>query len=263
MPKAHANDIDIYYEDTGKGYPLVLISGIGGNTMSWRTILNVLSRHFRVITFDNRGCGQSTSPEGSYLISQMANDLHDLLKFLKINTAHVLGHSMGGFIAQELALQHPEMVNKLILSCTADKMSNRNKQLFQNMYNLWKAGMSRELWFRELYCWVFSSKFFEDEAIIEFMIQFAAEYPFQQSLTGFKGQFEACVKCNTTERLCNILQETLVVAGKDDILITPDNSCVLNDNIPNSKMVILEGSGHTPQVEAKSKYTKAILDFLL
>ena len=187
MPKIKVNEIDLYYEESGKGYPLVLISGLGGNCMSWQTVRNILSRHYRVIVFDNRGAGRTTSPAKTYSIIDMADDLNGLLKYLEINKAHVLGHSMGGFIAQEFVFKYPDKTDKLILCSTMEKLSNRNKILFECMYNSWENGLPKDIWFRELYCWVFSQKFFKDEETVEFAVEFAVEYPYQQTLAGFKG----------------------------------------------------------------------------
>ena len=256
------NGIDLYYEESGKGYPLVLISGLGGNSASWLTVQNVLSRHYRVIVFDNRGAGRSSSPDKAYSIIQMADDLAGLLEYLKIDKAHVLGHSMGGFTAQEFAFRHPEKINKLILCCTMDKLSKRNKVFFDCMYNSWKNGLSRDIWFRELYCWVFTQKFFEDEQVLEAAVKFALEYPYQQTLAGFKGQLEACIGFNSTERLKDIWHETLVLSGEDDILITPKESEILRAKISNSKTSIVSGAGHTPHVENREEFSKKILDFL-
>ena len=262
MPIIRVNKIDFYYEDCGKGYPLILISGLGSNSMSWKTVLNILSKHYRVITFDNRGAGRSGAPDGAYSISQMTEDLNGLLEYLNIDKAHVLGHSMGGFIAQELALKYPEKINKLMLCCTMDKLSKRNKVLFESMYSSWKNGLSKYIWFRKLYCWVFSPKFFEDEQIIEFAVQFALEYPYQQTLAGFYGQLKACEGFSTFEGLKNVYHDTLVLSGEDDNLITPLECEIMRDKITNSKSVVISGVGHTPHVENKEEFSKNILEFL-
>ena len=262
MPIIKVNAIDIYYEEYGNGYPLILISGLGGSSINWQTVRNVLSKHYRVIVFDNRGAGRSSAPSEAYSISQMAVDMTNLFNYLGIKRAHVLGHSMGGFIAQEFALMYPEKTDKLMLCCTMDKLSKRNKLLFESMYSLWKSGISRESWFRGLYCWFFSPSFFEDEQTIKFIMEFAITAPHQQTLSGFKGQMEACIGFNVTEKIKNIQHETLVLVGEDDILITPNESKLLKDSIPNSRIVVVPGAGHTPHVECKNDFLKKILDFL-
>ncbi|MCI0477635.1 MAG: alpha/beta hydrolase, partial [Anaerolineales bacterium] len=116
MPKIRANGIDIYYEITGAGEPLVLIAGLGYGSWMWHKMIPGLAQHFRVIAFDNRGTGQSDKPAGPYTAQLLADDTAGLLNALGIARAAVLGHSMGGFIAQAFALSYPAMVGKLILS---------------------------------------------------------------------------------------------------------------------------------------------------
>src|SRR3712207_194537 len=118
MSIARINGIDLYYEETGSGPPLLLIAGLGGNTLGWVMLLPALAQHFRVIAFDNRGAGRSSAPPGPYTTRQMADDAAALLAHLGIERAHVLGLSLGGMIAQELALAHAERVDRLVLYAT-------------------------------------------------------------------------------------------------------------------------------------------------
>src|SRR5215218_2271434 len=116
MPRVQVGDIQINYEERGAGEPLLLIMGFGGSLAGWRPeFLDGLARSFRVIAFDNRGTGLSDKPEGSTTVAQMADDGVGLLDALDIPRAHVMGISMGGMIAQELALRHPERVVGLVL----------------------------------------------------------------------------------------------------------------------------------------------------
>ena len=126
MPIANLEHINLYYETHGKGEPLVLISDIGQDSQSWEFIINNLSRHFQVITFDNRCCGQSDYVNKKFTIKDMAIDTVGLLDFLDIQAAHILGHGMGGFIALELAINYPKRIFKLILEDTTPYSSLRN-----------------------------------------------------------------------------------------------------------------------------------------
>src|SRR5512139_816707 len=118
MPIAHTNDIDVYYELHGAGEPLVLIAGLGYDQWMWHKMIPGLARHFQVIAFDNRGVGKTDKPAGPYTAHMLAADTAGLLLALGIPSAAVMGHSMGGFIAQALVLERPDLVNKLILSAT-------------------------------------------------------------------------------------------------------------------------------------------------
>ncbi len=118
MATARVNGIEIYYEAHGVGDPLLLIMGLGANTTNWWAQVPDLSAAFRVITFDNRGAGRSTKPNESYSIAQMADDTAGLLDALEVDSAHVFGMSMGGMIALQYALRHPERTRALVLGGT-------------------------------------------------------------------------------------------------------------------------------------------------
>jgi pimeloyl-ACP methyl ester carboxylesterase len=121
LPKIKVNDLEVYYEVQGEGNPLVLIAGYSGTSQWWKEItpiLEDLSKHYKTIAFDNRGAGRSSAPPGDYSIRKMADDVAGLLDALHIPRAHVLGYSMGGMIAQELAINHPGKVGRLILAST-------------------------------------------------------------------------------------------------------------------------------------------------
>ncbi len=119
MTIAHVNGIDIYFEIHGSGPPLVLIMGLRRNAEWWWRQIPELSKHFTVIAFDNRGAGRSDKPETDYSIRLFADDTAGLMEFLNIPRAHILGISMGGYIAQEFAINYPDKVNGLILGCTS------------------------------------------------------------------------------------------------------------------------------------------------
>ncbi|NTW12760.1 MAG: alpha/beta fold hydrolase, partial [Anaerolineales bacterium] len=118
MPKAQSNGIELYYEVQGVGKPLVLISGLGYSLWQWHRMVPLLAEHFQVVTFDNRGVGQSDKPAGPYTAQMLAADTVGLLDALNIEKAVILGHSMGGFIAQSMALDFQQRVEKLILCST-------------------------------------------------------------------------------------------------------------------------------------------------
>ncbi|TET86915.1 MAG: alpha/beta fold hydrolase, partial [Desulfobacteraceae bacterium] len=116
MPKIKVQDIDLYYEIHGEGYPMVLIRGLGSNADHWYTQTPVFSSRYRVVSFDNRGIGRSDKPNEPYTISMMADDTVGLMDALGILRAHILSLSMGGMIAQEIALKYPEKVESLVLA---------------------------------------------------------------------------------------------------------------------------------------------------
>jgi len=124
MPKVKVNDIQMYYEVKGEGFPLVMIQGLGGNLEGWDPrLVEGLSKHFKLILFDNRGAGRTDLSKGEYTIRLFADDTADLMSALGVPKAHILGISMGRMIAQELTINYPQKVSKLILCSTSSQPS--------------------------------------------------------------------------------------------------------------------------------------------
>ncbi|MDD5762816.1 MAG: alpha/beta hydrolase, partial [bacterium] len=118
MPHTEAPGFRMYYEEHGSGFPLLMINGLGSDHLEWLHQVPAFEARFRVIVFDNRGTGKSGVPPGPYTTAQMADDAAALLRFLGIVQSHVLGVSLGGMIAQEVALRHPDLVDGLVRGCT-------------------------------------------------------------------------------------------------------------------------------------------------
>ena len=118
MPKVRANGIDLYYETHGRGEPLLLIAGLGATCELWDNQVPLLARKFQVITFDNRGAGRSDKPQEPYSVALFADDTAGLMDALSLDSAFVYGESMGGLIAQEFGVRHPQRARALVLGCT-------------------------------------------------------------------------------------------------------------------------------------------------
>ena len=150
MPMFSREDVDLYYECHGSGAPLFLIAGLASDSQSWQPIIGDLAAHFRVIALDNRGVGRTIPQDAPTSIRAMADDCVALIDHLRLPSVHVLGHSMGGFIAQELAIRRADKVNALILAATASASCRRNNELFRGWANALANGANRSAWFRNL-----------------------------------------------------------------------------------------------------------------
>lgn len=263
MPTAQVNKINIYYEVHGEGEPLVLIAGLGSDSQSWQFVINSISKHFQVIILDNRGVGRSDSSAPPYSIKNMAKDIVSLMDYLKLDAAHILGHSMGGYIAQEIAINYPDRVLKLILESTAPFSSARNNILFDTFFRSWKSGMDMELWLRQFLFWLFTPKTFQNEKFINSYIKYTLDYPYPQSIEGFHGQVQAIAGFNSTDSLHKIQSETLIIIGEEDILIRPKEADLLYQGISRASYpTYMENAAHNIHGEASKNFTNSVLGFL-
>src|SRR5690242_11557834 len=274
MSTVRVGDIEMYCEQYGSGDPLLLVMGLAADSTAWMFQVPDFARRYRTIAFDNRGVGRSSKPSGPYTIHQMADDAAGLLDALHIARAHVVGVSMGGMIAQELALRHPERVRGLVLACTypepdADVERQREFSIQQfggsvNARGEMKIDLSTldpMMFFQHLLPTVFNQEFIErDLAKLLPLFTGALEYGF--SLEAILGQVEAVMGHKTTDRLHQIAVPTLVITGDADRLVPPANSDILAKHIPNAKLVKIAGGSHGFNFETPDIFNRAVLDFL-
>jgi len=263
MPKVKVNNINLYYETHGEGDPLLLIPGLGCDSQAWLPVINGLSNRFRIIAIDNRGAGRSDVPGSPYTIRDMADDASRLLDHLSVRSTHIIGHSLGGYIAQEFAINYPERVNRLILESTAPVSSQRNNILFECFLDWRREGMDLEPWMRAWSFWLFTPQRFEDKDYIDGFIRECVEYPHPQSIKGLEGQINAISSFDARDRLGKIRAKTLVIEGKEDILILPGEVETLAKGIPGSSMLYVGGAAHLLHMEREEEFNRAVRDFLL
>jgi pimeloyl-ACP methyl ester carboxylesterase len=262
MPKIKVGDINMYYEIHGKGEPFVMIAGITCSLDFWFKAIPIFSREYRLVAFDNRGAGQSDAPEIPYTSEMMADDLAGLLDAIGIDSAHILGHSLGGIIAQQFAIRHPKMIKSLILASTffggpnAVSSSPEFSRKFEHILSLPVKeavieGMSL----------MFSQEFIEKEPdFIKRYIAKMTEHP--ATPHGIMGQAQALMAHNTYERLPEIKAPTLVITGDADMFFPVINSSIMASRIPGAELVILKNMGHGFIFEAFDESNRIMLDFL-
>ena len=262
MPKVKLNDVSFYYDVYGKGEPFLLIAGLGSDSSSWLGLVRDFLPYFKTVIFDNRGCGRSDSMYGECTVSKMADDAISLLDFLKIEKTHILGHSMGGYIAEALAINYPERVSKLILESTAPVSSKRNNLLLKDIYEQLKREGHSEAWFRRWVELLFSPELIADSFFVDTFIRNSMEYPYLQKADGFKRQIEAIASFDARDKIAAIRSKTLILEGKNDILITPQEAKVLAKNIPGSIFQLLDGVAHCIHIENPRLFAETVLGFL-
>ena len=266
MPVVQANEIEIYYEEHGSGEPLLLIMGWGGNAATWGLQLEGLAERYRVIAFDNRGAGRTKAPDGPYTIPQMAADTAGLLNVLGVPRAHVFGISMGGMVAQELALGYPDLVGALILGCTSPGGSEAaGKDRLQEDIKALRAtngtDMAEPEWFS-----AFLKRLWTEEALTKSESQLQdfvlSLIRFPPSTRGLHWQIDAVSAHDAYDRLPLIGQPTLVITGGEDSLIDPGNSDILAERIPGAELRVFPGLKHAFHLEQPDQVNSVIIDFI-
>jgi pimeloyl-ACP methyl ester carboxylesterase len=260
MPVVKANDINLYYEVHGQGFPLVLIAGIGYHSGCWFSVLPHFSRELQVVVFDNRGVGRSDEPVMDYSIEMFADDTAGLLRAIGITRAHVLGRSMGGAIAQQMALRHPEMVEKLVLVSTLSETSPFGLLVLDVWQQVGlKAGM--DVLHKLLVMESLSPRFFgQRPEVVDEILHRGGEHP--QPAEAFVRQAGAVARHNATPLLHRIKAPTLVLAGEKDIPTPVGASKLLASRIPNARFRVVPRVGHGFMWEDPEGFCREVLSFL-
>lgn len=264
MAYAVVNKIRLHYEVSGHGDPVLLINGLGSPAVSWALQAKALAAHFTVVAFDNRGVGETDLPgEPIYSTGQLADDAAALLRHLKLPRAHVLGVSMGGTVAMELALREPRLVRSLTLACTWTEADARFVHTLESWIQLAYRVPIEERYRNVLYPWLFTPAFFARKENVEQAFQRSIAYPHQTKPEAIERQGRGIIAWNGTRtaRLGSIRVPTLVIVGKDDILTPPPFARALAGKIRGARLVVMPG-GHGFFLEHADAFNRAVLRFL-
>jgi pimeloyl-ACP methyl ester carboxylesterase len=272
MGTATVGDVELYYEEQGSGDPLLLIMGLATDSTAWMLQRPAFAERYRTIVFDNRGVGRSSKPAGPYTIRQMADDAAGLLDVLGVESAHVVGVSMGGMIAQELALRHARRVRRLVLACTFPEPDD--EVVRGRAESLAQLGIGAEpnaqisfgaidpmMIFQTLLPKVFSPAFLQTQ-LPTLMQLFGGALQWGISVEAIMAQVDAVMGHRTTDRLHTITAPTLVLTGDSDLLIPPANSDRIAAAIPNATLTKIAGGTHGFNFETPDVFNQTVLDFL-
>lgn len=263
MSIARVGDINIEYYVEGDGPPLLMIHGFSSSANDWgEPFLKELRPHFRVVRFSNRGTGLSDKPDAEYSIRMMADEAAGLLKELDVPNAHVFGISMGAAIAQELALNHRELVRGLVLGCSTCGGTHRVPAQPEAIALLaLTPELTREDQIRRSWPAFLTPGFIDREPdFLEEMLRTSLEHP--TPLHATSRQLVAAMQHSSYERLPNIQSPTLIVHGDKDRVSPVQNGHILHDRIPNSTLQILPDVGHGFFWEKPKESGEAIVKFL-
>jgi len=242
---------------------LVLVQGLGLDRFGWEPVLRKLHRHFRLVLVDNRGSGLSERPPGSFAIADMAGDIVAVLDAAGVRKAHVLGASLGGMVAQELAIDHPERVDGLVLACTtpgwplAYPMPRASVRLIAAT-----SGMTAEVALRRHVENALSARTVQHRPeLVGRLIELQGSRPADPGT--LSAQAAAGARYAGRRRQTRILARTLVLHGAADTVVDPRNGKLLADRIPDAQLVTFPELGHLLFWEDPDGFAETVTSFLL
>jgi pimeloyl-ACP methyl ester carboxylesterase len=266
MPTFDARGFPIYYETHGggDGLPLIMIMGAGGTCQGWSVVtVPELSKDRLNLIFDNRGVGESGEPGGEFSTVEMAEDTLALLDHVKIEKAHVLGGFLGGLVAQELALAHPDRVQTLTLVGTCGRVDAKRKMLLELWKGLIENDLPRDLLIKNRLLWTLHDLTLKQEDLIERMVEFYWRDDAPAAERVMARQLQAVIEHDSLDRVEQIEVPTLLVCGEQDILTPPHFHRQLANRIPNSRLVLIPGAGHLVAAEMAPRFNRLVSRFLL
>lgn len=262
MATAKVNDIEIAYDLAGSGENFVLLHGGQTDRSVYNAVLPTLTENFRVLNFDQRGMGKTSKPDIPYSMAMIADDTAGLMDHVGFDRAYIFGTSMGGMIAQEFGLRHPEKTAALIIGCAVTGGphplglgSNDSKKAFST------EELSAEERAKALATSIFTEGYVNAHPeIIPALVESREKNPLDP--VAFGRRLDAGYAHDTYDRLPKISCPTLVMVGKDDEIIPWENSKVIAERIPGAQLVVLEPAGHGFWIEQTEQTCEAILKFL-
>ena len=263
MPFVHAADgTRIHYEVTGKSgaTPVLMIQGLGASKNAWNLQRIAMATRFRILSFDNRGAGRSDKPTEPFTLEQMADDALAVLDAAGIETAHVVGASMGGVISQVVAVKFPHRVRSLTLVCTACRNHPWRQELLQSWAKTAADKGMIEVG-KEAAQWVMSTRSFRRLVpAFTWMGPLAALRPRHS----FVSQIDAILNTreDLVDQLSTITAPTMVIVGNQDILTPRGDSEEIAERIPNAELVVISGAAHGLMMEHSSTFNRILIEFL-
>jgi len=260
------NGQQIYYEMHGKGKPVILIMGIGGDSTMWAPYqVSAFSTRFQVIVLDNRDAGRSSKATTSYTIADMADDVAGLMDGLGVERAHILGISMGGMIAQEFALRHPDRLDRLVMTGTGAAPGRARFDPIMAWDFVKQNDSEGQAFAAQQFIWLFSTDFLRNHQVVDQTLALFASNPNPFSSEAYARQAQAYLAHDSLDRLVEVKAQTLVISGEQDRPAPPWIGRELADAIPGAKFHLVEGSGasHALILERPDDFNKIVMDFLV
>jgi 3-oxoadipate enol-lactonase len=261
MRRIRCNGVELRVEDVGTGSPLLLIMGLGASLETWIAQREVFAARHRVILFDNRGAGQSECPRPPWTVPDMAADAIGVLDALGIERAHVLGVSMGGMIAQEMAIGWPDRVDRLVLAVSFARPDPVRRAFL--LFRRWARTQGADLVQEGVanLPWLVSPRVLNDPDRLEQILAVVATMPLMEA-EAYSNQIDAILEHDTLSRLHRVRAPTLVLAAAEDVLTPLYLSQEIVAAITGARLLVLPRGNHAVQIEEPDMFNAAVLDFL-
>jgi 3-oxoadipate enol-lactonase len=259
MPKIPVRDMDVNYVEAGTGFPLVLVHGLNGDSTGWALVMPEFAKYYRTVAPDVRGHGGTSKPDIPYSVKQFSEDLFEFFQKLNLDQAHILGLSMGGAIAQQFALDHPERIRSLVLVSTFSYIDPVAERAFLRLRRSLEMG-GYPAFFDEVVKLAFTPEYVAANAkgiadLKEKRIQL-------NSPAAIGRATDALMAFDLKEEISRISLPTLIISGKEDEFTPIHLAEQIHHAIKGSEWKILEGVGHNLYIEKPSEMARIVLDFL-
>lgn len=263
MPFQKVNDINIYYELEGEGIPVVLISGMTMNHLPWKLfqVPAFITAGYQCLVFDNRDSGQTDESPVEYDTAQLATDTVELMDALGLEKAHVIGYSLGGMIAQQIALHHPEKVRSLVLLGSSAKSDAYAINMLRAIRAA-KNKLSNQDFWTLMSTYVLTWRFHENSDMMQRWMDLVTSDGYYQSPASVSRQVDAILTHDTTELLSGVDVPTLLMVGDEDLILPVRHSEFLHQQIAGSQLKFIPYCGHSGLSEGVATFNPAVLEFI-
>lgn len=260
MPFVNISNVNYYYELLGQGQPLVLIAGYTCDHTFWAPIAERLSAQFQVLIFDNRGIGQTKDQQEELSAELLADDTMALTHALDMKKPHIVGHSMGGNIAQMIGVRHSHAIGKLAILASSAKWRQAMLGSVKSLWALRQYGCPFELLAQATLPWIFGEAFLSDNSKTSNLIKLALENPFPQTVEDQGRQLSMLLKFDGRTVLTEVLCPTLLICGKQDVAVLPNEMQAMHNQVSKSELLELD-CAHNMIHELPEHLTQSLIEY--
>ena len=262
MPLCSVPGANLFYAERGQGEPVLFLNGLGGDHLYWLGQLRAFGKQYHCLAIDHRDVGQSSYANEPYTIPALAGDLAALATKLQWPPIHVVGLSMGGMIAQELALANPELVRSLVLVNTLARVDDWFQATLSAFQKIRLQVPDTASFFEAVLPWWVGYQFFGESGRITWLRWLLHQNPHDQKLEGFLRQIEAIGLHDAIDRLPRLRCPVLILAGEDDLIAPRRFSLELHQRISHSELIMVPRVGHALPIEDPGQFNRLLSTFL-